>query len=100
MTFRILEANLAPLSCLYFSTVGFAPLTSRSVQPFRQLTVPEFITQGFDSKNMIYGMDSRNGRYFIRTVMFRGAPSTKDFSVKSLQWSNKEFTTFDRMGSN
>ena len=75
---RKLAVNLVPFPRLHFFTVGFAPLTSRDVQAYRQLTVPELVAQGFDARNMMCAADPRNGRYLTAALMFRGAMSTKD----------------------
>jgi tubulin beta len=50
---RKLAVNLVPFPRLHFFTVGFAPLTSRDVHAYRQLTATELVVQGFDARNMI-----------------------------------------------
>merc|ERR1712045_349168 len=48
---RKLAVNLIPFPRLHFFMTGFAPLTSRGSQQYRQLTVPELTQQMFDAKN-------------------------------------------------
>lgn len=43
--------------------VGFAPLTSRSSQQYRAVSVSELTVQMFDAKNMMAASDPRHGRY-------------------------------------
>jgi tubulin beta len=50
---RKLAVNMVPFPRLHFFMVGFAPLTSRSSQAYRALTVPELTAQMFDPKNMM-----------------------------------------------
>jgi tubulin beta len=42
---------------------GFAPLTARSSQQYRAVTVPELTPQMFEGKNMMAASDPRHGRY-------------------------------------
>jgi tubulin beta len=50
---RKLAVNMIPFPRLHFFMVGFAPLTSRGSQAYRQLNVSELTAQMFDSKNMM-----------------------------------------------
>jgi tubulin beta len=50
---RKLAVNLVPFPRLHFFMVGFAPLTSRGSQQYRNLSVPELTQQMFDYKNMM-----------------------------------------------
>lgn len=50
---RKLAVNLIPFPRLHFFLVGFAPLTSRASQEYRQISVPELVQQMFDVKNMV-----------------------------------------------
>ncbi|CAG8479782.1 4949_t:CDS:2 [Diversispora eburnea] len=75
---RKLAVNMVPFPRLHFFMVGFAPLTSRSSQGFRALTVPELTAQMFDSRNMMAASDPRHGRYLTVATIFRGRLSTKE----------------------
>jgi tubulin beta len=57
--------------------VGFAPLTSRGNQQYKQLSVPELTQQMWDAKNMMCAADPRHGRYLTASAMFRGRMSSK-----------------------
>eukprot|EP00835_Amoeboradix_gromovi_P004788 NODE_397_length_9427_cov_0.309605.p3 type:complete len:317 gc:universal NODE_397_length_9427_cov_0.309605:380-1330(+) len=50
---RKLAVNMVPFPRLHFFITGFAPLTSRGSQQYRNLTVPEITAQMFDAKNMM-----------------------------------------------
>jgi tubulin beta len=79
---RKLAVNLIPFPRLHFFMVGFCPLTSRSSQQYRSLSVPELTQQMWDSKNMMCAADPRHGRYLTASAVFRGRMSTKE--VRSL----------------
>ena len=91
---RKLAVNLIPFPRLHFFMIGFAPLTSRSSQNFRALTVPELTQQMFDSKNMMCASDPRHGRYLTCAVMFRGRMSTKEVDEQMLNVQNKNSAYF------
>ena len=73
---------------------GFAPLTSRSSQQYRVLTVPELTQQMVDAKNMTCAADPRHGRYLNAAALFRGRVSTKEFDVLRLNVQNKNSPYF------
>lgn len=50
---RKLAVNMVPFPRLHFFMVGFAPLTARGSQQYRSLSVPELVSQLFDSRNMM-----------------------------------------------
>jgi tubulin beta len=75
---RKLAVNLIPFPRLHFFMIGFAPLTSRSAEAYRALSVPELTQQMFDSKNMMCASDPRHGRYLTASAVFRGPVATKD----------------------
>jgi tubulin beta len=91
---RKLAVNLIPFPRLHFFMIGFAPLTSRSSQNFRALTVPELTQQMFDSKNMMCAADPRHGRYLTAACMFRGSMSTKEVDEQMLNVQNKNSAYF------
>lgn len=74
---RKLAVNLIPFPRLHFFMIGFAPLTSRGVIPYKTLTVPELSNQMFDAKNMMCAADPRNGKYLTAAAIFRGKISSK-----------------------
>jgi len=91
---RKLAVNLIPFPRLHFFMIGFAPLTSRSSQNYRNLTVAELTTQMFDAKNMMCASDPRHGRYLTASALFRGKTiSTKqvDEQMISIQQKNSAY---------
>jgi len=86
---RKLAVNLIPFPRLHFFLVGFAPLTSRQASTYRQISVPELVSQMFDAKNMMAACDPRHGRYLTASAMFRGKMSTKEVDEQMLNVKNK-----------
>merc|ERR1712216_1110094 len=91
---RKLAVNMIPFPRLHFFLVGFAPLTSRSSQQYRALTVPELTQQQFDAKNMMCAADPRHGRYLTCSCLFRGRMSTKEVDEQMLNVVNKNSSYF------
>merc|ERR1712110_618182 len=91
---RKLAVNMIPFPRLHFFLVGFAPLTSRSSQQYRVLTVPELTQQAFDAKNMMCAADPRHGRYLTCAMMFRGKMSSKEVDDQMTQMVNKNSSYF------
>jgi len=91
---RKLAVNLIPFPRLHFFLVGFAPLTARAAKDFRNYSVPELVSQMFDSKNMMAACDPRHGRYLTASAMFRGKMSTKEVDEQMLGIKNKNSTYF------
>ena len=91
---RKLAINLVPFPRLHFFMVGFAPLTSRSNQNYRALTVPELTQQMFDPKNMMAASDPRHGKYLTASAMFRGIMSTKEVDECMLNVQSKNSSYF------
>jgi len=91
---RKLAVNLIPFPRLHFFLVGFAPLTSRQSEGFRQVSVPELTQQMFDTKNMMAACDPRHGRYLTASAMFRGRMSTKEIDEQMQQIKNKNSSYF------
>ncbi|PIA25360.1 hypothetical protein AQUCO_11800031v1 [Aquilegia coerulea] len=89
-----LQVNLIPFPRLHFFMVGFAPLTSRGSQQYRNLTVPELTQQMWDSKNMMCAADPRHGRYLTASAMFRGKMSTKEVDEQMINVQNKNSSYF------
>jgi len=86
---RKLAVNLIPFPRLHFFLVGVAPLTARSAQDFRQVSVADLTQQMFDTKNMMAACDPRHGRYLTASAMFRGKMSTKEVDEQMLNLKNK-----------
>jgi len=91
---RKLAVNLIPFPRLHFFLVGFAPLYARSAKEFKQISVPELVSQMFDTKNMMAACDPRNGRYLTASAMFRGKISTKEVDDQMLQVRSKNSAYF------
>jgi len=91
---RKLAVNLIPFPRLHFFMCGFAPLTSRGAQQYRQLSVPELVQQMFDAKNMMCASDPRHGRYLTAACNFRGRMSTKEVDEQMLNVQNKNASYF------
>merc|ERR1712232_748948 len=91
---RKLGVNMVPFPRLHFFLVGYAPLTSRTSQDYRILTVPELTTQAFDAKNMMCAADPRNGRYLTCAMMYRGKISSKEVDDQMLTIANKNSSYF------
>ncbi|KAI8053950.1 alpha-beta tubulin [Syncephalis plumigaleata] len=91
---RKTAVNLVPFPRLHFFMVGFAPLTSRSSQNYRPLTVPELTQQMFDANNMMAAADPRHGRYLAVATMFRGRMSMKEVDEQMLGIQNKNSSYF------
>lgn len=73
---------------------GFAPLTSRTSQSFRAVSVPELTQQMFDAKNMMAACDPRHGRYLTVAAVFRGHLSMKEVEEQMLNVQNKNSSYF------
>ncbi|MGK3733597.1 MAG: tubulin beta [Bacillariaceae sp.] len=91
---RKLAVNMVPFPRLHFFLVGFAPLTARSSQSFRVLTVPELTQQAFDAKNMMCAADPRHGRYLTCAMMFRGSMSSEEVEDQMHQMVNRHSSNF------
>lgn len=91
---RKLAVNLVPFPRLHFFMIGFAPLTARVSQKYRNLNVSELTQQMFDEKNMMCAADPRRGRYLTAAAMFRGKISTKDVDEQMLNIQNKQESYF------
>jgi tubulin beta len=91
---RKLAVNLIPFPRLHFFMIGFAPLTARSSQTYRALSVAELTTQMFDAKNMMCASDPRHGRYLTASALFRGVMSTKEVDEQMVNVQNKNSSYF------
>jgi tubulin beta len=91
---RKLAVNLIPFPRLHFFMTGFAPLTARRSEQYRNLSVPELTQQIFDARNMMCAADPRNGRYLTACAMFRGQVSTKEVDEHMRNIQNKSSNYF------
>jgi tubulin beta len=91
---RKLAVNMVPFPRLHFFMPGFAPLTSRSMQQYSALSVPELTQQMFDAKNMMAACDPRHGRYLTVAAVFRGRMSMKEVDEQMLSVQNKNSSYF------
>jgi len=91
---RKLAVNLIPFPRLHFFMIGFAPLTARSSQEYRNTTVAELTTQMFDAKNMMCAADPRHGKYLTASALFRGKMSSKEVDEQMVNVQNKNSSYF------
>eukprot|EP00002_Diphylleia_rotans_P004455 TRINITY_DN13292_c0_g1_i1.p1 TRINITY_DN13292_c0_g1~~TRINITY_DN13292_c0_g1_i1.p1 ORF type:complete len:444 (+),score=91.16 TRINITY_DN13292_c0_g1_i1:60-1391(+) len=91
---RKLSVNLVPFPRLHFFLLGFSPLTARSNQQYRNITVADLTQQLFDAKNMMASCDPRNGRYLAAAVSFRGRLSTKELEEQMVNTQSKNSAYF------
>ena len=91
---RKLAVNMIPFPRLHFYVPGFAPLTSRGSQQYKQLNVSELTQQIFDARNIMAAADPRNGKYLTASAMFRGRMSTKEVDQQMLNIQNKNSSYF------
>jgi len=90
---RKLAVNLIPFPRLHFFLVSFAPLAARAAKEYTASTVPELVSQMFDSKNMMAACDPRRGKYLTASAVFRGKMSTKevDEQMTMIQQKNSPY---------
>jgi len=91
---RKLAVNMVPFPRLHFFLVGYAPITSKTSEDYRVLTVQELTAQAFDAKNMMCAADPRHGRYLTCAMMFRGIMSSKEVDDQMMNMVNKNSTYF------
>ena len=60
---RKLAVNMVPFPRLHFFMSSLAPLTSRSGQSYRAVSVLELVHQVFNPRNVMCAVDPRQGRY-------------------------------------
>jgi len=71
---RKLCVNLVPFPRLHFFVTSFAPLTSRAMQQFRSVSVPEVTAQMFDSRSAMCACNLMQGRFLTAAFLYRGDP--------------------------
>jgi len=91
---RKLAVNLIPFPRLHFFLVSYAPLVARTAKEFNISSVPELVTQMFESKNMMAACDPRRGKYLTASAVFRGKISTKEVDDQMMMIQNKNSPYF------
>lgn len=91
---RKIYVNMVPFPRLHFFIPGFAPLTSRGMQAYRAVTIPDLVRQLFDAKNMMCACDPRRGKYLTVASIFRGRMSTREVDEQMMNIQNKNSTYF------
>lgn len=91
--FKKLLTNMCPFPRLHFFVPGFAPLTTRSCEPYRQIGTSDLVSQLFDSRNQMASFDARAGRYLTCATIFRGLASSRDVEqqLQALQEKNADW---------
>ncbi|GAB1598959.1 tubulin beta-2 chain-like [Argonauta hians] len=93
---RKLGVNMTPFPRLHFYVPGFAPLTARSIQAYRPITVPELTQQLFDAKNMMVAANPLDGRYLTAACVFRGLMSMREVDEQMFNIQHKNSKYFVR----
>merc|ERR1711860_59175 len=83
-----------PFPRLHFFMIGFSPLTARSSQNYRAVTVAELTTQMFSADNMMCAADPRHGKYLTASALFRGAMSSQEVDEQMVNVQNKNSSYF------
>ena len=91
---RKLAVNMVPFPRLHFFIPGFAPLTARGNDQYKNLSVSELTTQMFDAKNMMTACDPRHGRYLTVAAIFRGPMSMKEVDEQMYAIQTKNASNF------
>ncbi|CAF1290649.1 unnamed protein product [Adineta steineri] len=91
---RKLSVNMVPFSRLHFFISAFAPLTSRSSELYRSLTVSELTHEMFHIKNLMASCDPRQGKYLTVAAIYRGEMSMKEVEEEILNIQMKDSSYF------
>lgn len=91
---RKLMTNMCPYPRLHFFIPGFAPLTSRISEPYRQISVADLVNQIFDSRNQMAAFDPLDGRYLTCAAIFRGIVSSKEIEQQLMVIQEKNGDSF------
>jgi len=91
---RKLAVNMVPFPRLHFFIPGFAPLTARGHDVYRQLSVAELTKQMFHPGNMMTACNPLHGRYLTVASIFRGKMSMKEVEDQMLQYQTKMSSHF------
>ncbi|CAH1108865.1 unnamed protein product [Psylliodes chrysocephalus] len=91
---RKIKVNMVPFPNLHFFVPGFAPLTSRGNQPYKDITVSDIIRQLFDARNMMAACDPRKGKYLTVTSILRGKMSMKEVDDNMHNIQDKNSASF------
>ncbi|CAF3752924.1 unnamed protein product [Rotaria sordida] len=91
---RKLAVNMIPFPRLHFFMPSFAPLTSRSGQTYRAMSVLELVHQVFNPRNIMCAVDPRQGRYLTVALVFRGRLSMREIDEQMLHVQNRNAQYF------
>eukprot|EP00917_Polyrhabdina_sp_WS-2016_P032506 GHVP01069320.1.p1 GENE.GHVP01069320.1~~GHVP01069320.1.p1 ORF type:complete len:441 (-),score=86.42 GHVP01069320.1:119-1441(-) len=91
---RKMCTNLVPFPRLHFFMIGFAPLTSKSAQNYRSLSVHNLTSQLFDPKNCMSFCDPRHGKTLTAFAQYRGRMSTHEIDSEILSLQDKYSSSF------
>jgi tubulin beta len=91
---RKIAVNLIPFPRLHFFMIGYAPLTARTIEPYRTLSVPELTHQMFDAKNVMCAVDPRRGKYLTAATLFRGRVSSQEVEYQTQNIMHKNASSF------
>lgn len=75
---RKIKTNMCPFPRLHFFIPGLAPLSSKSTEPYRQVSCSDLVTQMFNSRNQMAAFNPSDGRYLTCAAIFRGLISSKE----------------------
>merc|ERR1712165_11788 len=85
---RKLAVNLVPFPRLHFFMMGFAPLTSRGSQQYRDLTVPAVFRGRMSTKEVdeqMLNVQNKNSSYFVEWIPNNIKSSVCDIPPKGLK---------------
>ena len=91
---RKLMTNMCPYPRLHFFIPGFAPLTSRSSEPYRKISTADLVCQIFDCRNQMAAFDPQDGRYLTCAAIFRGLVSSKEIEQQLMAIQEKNSDSF------
>lgn len=91
---RKLMTNMCPYPRLHFFIPGYAPLTSRSSQAYRNLNASDLVQQIFDGRNQMAAFDTSEGRYLTCAAIFRGLVSSKEIDQQMMMVMEKNPDSF------
>lgn len=91
---RKLMTNMCPYPRLHFFIPGLAPLTSRSSECYRKITIADLVCQIFDARNQMAAFDPQDGRYMTCAAIFRGLVSSKEIETQVMAIQQKNSNCF------
>ncbi|CAF1312382.1 unnamed protein product [Adineta ricciae] len=91
---RKLAVNMVPFPRLHFFMSSLAPLTSRTAQSYRTMSVLDLVHQVFNPRNAMCAVDPRQGRYLTVALVFRGRLSMREIDEQMLNVQNRNSQYF------